>query len=279
MRGQATSTPCGPAALRRSSLLGALLLAGSASMARADEPHDHWELGEARAFGAGRVDLGTVQHLVLAAGWGKPHWTWAGVEAHGALGLDFAAASADLRLALLVLDLSAGLRTTHAFRHVPLPDEPHHDGLPLGGGFSYRTFDLYASGVVPSPGGLALWEVNAVRFLDRPAGSQIYEEWLRVVCAQPWCAVARLAWAARLRGGALYLGAGAEWAFADGRPGPELVRVGPVASWRLGPHLALQGVLYLPISDPDRLALLDRVNGLLVVSWTFASGDGPPRLP
>lgn len=264
---------------RRGVLAAALLLATAPAPARADEAEDRWERGEARAFGAGRVDLGTVQHLGLAAGWGKPHWTWGGAEAHGALGLDFASASADLRLALLAVDLSAGLRTTHAFRHVPLPEQARHDRLPKGGGFSYRTLDLFASGALPTPGGLALWEVNAVRFLDPPAGAHIYEEWLRAVCAPRWCGVARLAWVARLRGGALHVGPGAEWAFLDGRGGAELIRVGPVASWRLWPHLVLQGALYLPVSDPDRLALLDRVNAVVVLSWTFASGDAPPRFP
>ena len=264
---------------RRRALAAALLLLGAAPLAGADEPEDHWERGEARAFGAGRVDLGTLQHLSLAAGFGKPHWTWGGVEVHGALGLGFAAAAADLRVALLVFDLWAGLRTTRAFQHLPLPEAPRHEGLPEGGGFTYRTLDLFASGAVPTPGGLALWEVNAVRFVDPPAGAQIYEEWLRAVCAPPWCGVARLAWAARLRGGALYLGAGAEWAFEDGRPGPELVRLGPVVSWRLWPHLVFQGAVYAPVSDPDRLALLDRVNAVLVLTWTFATGDSSPRFP
>jgi len=266
--------------LRPFSLIAAALLAaGAARPASADEAQDRWEAGEARWFLAGRADLGTVEHLALSAGWGKPHWLWGGVEAHGVAGLDFGAASANLRVALLVVDLWGGLRSTRAWRHVPLPDVPHQDGLPKGGGMTYATLDLFTSGVVPTPGGLALWEVNAVRFLDPPAGTQTYEEWLRVVCAQPWCGVARLAWVARLREGALHLGAGAEWAFLDGRGGADLVRVGPVLSWRLWPHLALQGALYWPVSDPDRLGFLDRVNAVVVLGFTAATGDPPPRFP
>jgi hypothetical protein len=260
-------------------LLVALALASAAGPSRADEPQDRWEAGAPRLFLAGRADAGTAQHLGLALGWGKPHWMWGGAEAHGALGLDFASASADLRLALLVADLSVGLRSTRAFRHLPLPDAPRHDAIPTGAGSTSVTLDLFASGLVPTPGGLALWEVNAVRFLNPPPGEQRYEEWLRVVCGGRWCAVARLAWAARLRGGALHLGAGAEWAFADGRSGSELVRLGPVVSWRLWPHLALQGAVYVPVSDPDRLPLLDRVNAVVVLGWTFATGDPPPAFP
>jgi hypothetical protein len=260
-------------------LAAALLMAGIAAPCRADEPEDHWEGGEARFFLSGRADVGTVQHLGLAAGWGKPHWMWGGVEAHGVLGFDFASASADLRISLLVADLTVALRSTHAFRHMPLPDAPWYDAIPTGPGSTYRTLDLFATGVVPTPGGLALWEVNAVRFLNPPPGAERYEEWLRAVCAGQWCGVARLAWAARLRAGALYLGAGAEWAFLDGRPGPDLVRVGPVFSWRLWPHLALQGAVYLPVSDPDRLRFIDSVNAVVALGWTFATGDSPPAFP
>lgn len=259
-------------------LLAAALLAAAAAPSRADESEEHWEAGEPRLFLSARADAGTIEHVGLAAGWGKPHWLWGGVEAHGVLFLDFASASADLRLSLLLADLTVGLRRTHAFRHLPLPEAPWYDAIPTGGGSTYLTLDLFGSGVVPTPGGLALWEVDAVRFLD-PLPAARYEEWLRAVCGGRWCAVAKLAWTASLRGGALYLGAGAEWAFADGRPGPDLVRLGPVISWRLWPHLSLQGALYLPVSDPDRLGFLDSVNGVLVLSWTFATGDAPPAFP
>ncbi len=100
-----------------------------------------------------------------------------------------------------------------------------------------------------------------------------------MVCAPPWCGMAGLSWLASLGGGALYLGAGAEWAFLDGRSGRDLVRLGPVFSWQLGPHLTLEGDIYWPISDPDRFSLLDRVNGSVTLGFTFATGDKSPRFP
>jgi hypothetical protein len=256
----------------------ALLAVSPGASVRADEAKDPWEDGAARWFASGRLDLGTFEHLGLAAGYGKPHWMWGGVEAHGILGLDFGAVAANLRLALLVGDLWAGLRATHAWEHVPMPEQPHYDAVAKAGGFTYRTLDLFASGLLPTPGGLVLWEANFVRFLDAPAGA-IYEEWLRVVCVPPWCGVARLGWVARLRDGALHVGLGGEWAFLDGRSGEELVRLGPILTWRIWPHLALQGYVYFPVSDPDRLAFLDRVNATLILSFTIATGSPPPRFP
>lgn len=187
-------------AARLPALLATALLAATCQAVRADEVEDWWEGGETRWFLGGRVDLGTFEHLGLAAGWGKPHWMWAGVEAHGVASLDFGSASANVRLALPAIDLSAGWRVTRAWWHLPLPDLPSQPTLPEAGGFAYQALDLIGFGVLPTPGGLALWEVNAVRILDPPPGAQIYEEWLRMVCAPPWCGMARLAWMASLRG-------------------------------------------------------------------------------
>src|SRR5512137_2857538 len=259
-------------------LVVSALLAVTPSAPRADEPVDPWEAAERRLFPAGRVDLGTFQHVGIAAGYGKPHWMWAGVEAHAALGLDFGMLAANLRIALLLGDLWAGLRVTRTWQHVPMPPVLGLDAVAKGGGFTYRTGDLFASGVVPTPGGLLLWEANFVRFLDAPPMA-IYEEWLKVVCIPPWCGVARLGWVARLADGALNVGAGAEWAFLDGRGGQELVRVGPILSWRLFPHLVVQGYAYFPVSDPDRLGFLDRINATLEISYTFATGTGTPAFP
>lgn len=254
------------------------LVAASPTASRADAAADPWEHGASRFFLAGRADLGTFEHVGIAAGYGKPHWMWGGLEAHGALGLDFGMLAANLRLALLLGDLWAGLRVTRAWQHVPMPPETGLSGVAREGGFTYRTGDLFTSGAIPTPGGLVLWEANLVRFLEAPPMA-IYEEWLKVVCVPPWCGVARLGWVARLRDGALHVGAGAEWAFLDGRGGADLVRVGPVASWRVWPHLLVQGYAYVPVSDPDRLGFLDRIDATLVITWTVATGTGGAAFP
>jgi hypothetical protein len=97
---------------RRLLLVVSLLLAVTPSAPRANEPVDPWEAGESRLFLAGRVDLGTFEHVGIATGYGKTHWMWAGLEAHAALGLDFGMLAANLRIALLLGDLWAGLRVT-----------------------------------------------------------------------------------------------------------------------------------------------------------------------
>jgi hypothetical protein len=159
-----------------------------------------------------------------------------------------------------------------------MPAEPGYGAVARAGGFTYRSADIFASGAVPVPGGLLLWEANFVCVLRPPEGA-LYEEWLKIVCVPPWCGVARLGWVARLRDGALHVGVGAEWAFLDGRATTELVRLGPVLSWRIWPHVVLQGYLYFPVSDPDRLGFLDRINATLVLSYGIATGVKPPLFP
>jgi hypothetical protein len=248
--------------------------------ARPDAPGDPWEQGEPRPFLSGAVRLGTSEHAAVAAGYGKPFHTWGGVQAEGWLGTDFAAAAVGLRVDLRAVDLAASLRTTRTFSILPLPDVARHDSLPRGGGFTYRTLDLGGSGGVPVLGGVALWQVQAVRFLDPPAGAQIYEQTLRLVCKPPWCATAQAGWLLSLRQGALLAGPAVEWAFRTGRgDATPLIRVGPLLSWRLWPHIQLQGGFRYPVSDPDRLPFQALLRVFLVLSYGVATGEQSPRFP
>ena len=60
------------------------------STALGDEPRSRWNDAEPRPFLAAGVDLGSSEHVALAAGYGKPHARWGGLIAHGYLSLDFA---------------------------------------------------------------------------------------------------------------------------------------------------------------------------------------------
>jgi hypothetical protein len=236
--------------------------------------------GESRAFASGLVELGLPEHAVLAAGYGKPFYLWGGAQAEGWLGLDFTSFSGALRANLRAVDLVVGLRTTKTWRIMPLPDEPHHDALPTDGGFTYRTLDLGASGGLPVPGGFAVWQVQAVHFLDPPQGVQIYEQLLRVACKPPWCADALAGWLVEARRGALLAGPVADWAFVTGRSGVDpFIRVGGALQWRLWPHVNLVGSFLYPISSPDHLGFGDSITGQVGFSYTFATGTPAPRFP
>jgi hypothetical protein len=240
---------------------------------------DPWARGEPRPFLAGGLDLGVPVHGLLAAGYGKPHLLWGGLLAQGWLSNDFAAARAGVKVDLMALALEAGLRTTRTFAHLPLPDEARHERFPSRHGFVSRTLDLSATGGLPLGPGFAIYEVLGVRLLSSHGDVQLYDEVLRFVYRPPWLATASAGWLASLRGGALLAGGRAQWAFHAGRGGDPFVRAGPLVYWRLWPHLAMCGELLYPLSNPDALGFTAPIEAFLVLSFTAATGEGPPRFP
>ncbi len=246
--------------------------------ALADEPQDRWAQGEPRPFLSAQVDLGSSQHVALAAGYGKPHAMWGGLLLQGFLTTDTAALRLGGQIDLQAIALEAGLRLDSSFKTVPLPDVARHTRLPGENGFDSRTLDLSASGGLPLGPGFVLLEVQGVRQLSPLGHVQVRDDLLRIVYRTPWLGVAGAGWVARLRGGALLLGGRAQWAFATGRSGDPFVRLGPLVDWRRQPRLGLAGELLYPVSTPDRLGFADQVSAFLVLSFTAATGDRP-QLP
>lgn len=268
-----------PVARRARRALLVALLAASSPAALGDEPRSRWSDGEPRPFLSAGVDLGSSEHVAVAAGWGQPHARWGGVVAHGWLSRDFTAARAGAMVDLEAVALEGGVRWVRTFEHLPLPLQDRHGELPGGDGFVSRTLDLTAKGGLPLGPGFAIYEVAAVRSLSSRRDVHLYDELYRIVYRPDWLATASAGWVASLRGGALLLGGRALWAFETGRGGDPLVMVGPGIYWRLWPHVALAGELLYPVSSPDRLGVLDSLNAFLVLSFRAATGDPPPRLP
>ncbi|MFO0583117.1 MAG: hypothetical protein U0229_12665 [Anaeromyxobacter sp.] len=261
----------------RAAALAALLF--TTAPARADVPEDPWQAGEARPFVAGLVDLGSSQAALVAAGWGKPHFMWAGAVTRGWLTTDFAAVRPGVRVDLAALGLEAGLRFGRSFKHLTMPEADDHAALPERHGYTARMLDLSASGGLPAGPGFAIYEVLGVKLLSRHGEVDVYDELLRIVYRPPWLATASAGWLASLRNGALLAGGRAQWAFHTGRGGDPFVRAGPLVYWRAWPHVALVGELLYPVSKPDRLGFTDPIEAFLVFEVTAASGMSPPRFP
>jgi hypothetical protein len=262
----------------RCALLGALL-AASTSAALGDEPRSPWNDAEPRPFLSAGVDLGTSEHVAVAAGYGKPHARWAGLIAHGYLSLDYAAARVGAKVDLEALTLEVGVRWVRTFEHLPLPIRDRHTEIPGGDGFVSRVLDLSAKGGLPLGPGFAIYEVAAVRQLSSHGDVHLYDELYRIVYRPEWLGTASAGWLASLRGGALLLGGRALWAFETGRDGDPLVMLGPVIYWRLWPHIALAGELLYPVSSPDSLGFMDSAAAFAVLSFRAATGEPPPRFP
>lgn len=262
----------------RRALLGALL-AAACSAALADEPRNRGDETEPRRFLSAGVDLGTSQHVALAAGYGKPDARWGGLIAHGYLTLNSAAARVGAKVDLEALALEGGVRWVRTFEHLPLPVQRRHTRIPGGDGFESRVLDLSAKGGLPLGPGFAIYEVAGVRQLSSHGDVHLYDELYRIVYRPDWLGTVSAGWLASLRGGTALLGGRALWAFESGRGGDPLVMIGPVTYWRLWPHIALAGELLYPVSNPDSLGFMDSIAAFAVLSFRAATGDPPPRFP
>lgn len=236
-----------------------------------------WSDGPARPFLSTRLDGGLYARTLVAAGWGKPHWAWAGLQGQALVSRDYASVTGGLRANLLAVDLEVDLRRSRPWRHRFLESAAEHRSAELDAGPRGRaevtSLDVDLTGVVPTPGGLALWEVTWIRLLDAPAGVQLYEEWNRVVQGRDGI-LFRAAWMAGLAGNRLRVGPLGEAVALPGR-GAVVWRAGGAGSWSLGPRLDLTGFVALPISSPDRLDFMDALNGSLALRWTWATGPKP----
>lgn len=268
-----------PSASRAGRALLAVALAASFPAAYGDEPRSRWADGVPRPFLSAGVDLGSSEHVVLAAGYGKPHASWAGLLAHGYLSRDCAAARIGAKVDLEAVALEGGLRLVRTFEHLPLPIADRHTEIPGGKGFYSRVLDLSARGGFPLGSGFAMYEVLGVYQLSSHGDVHLYDELYRIVYRPPWLATASGGWMASLRGGALLVGGRVLWAFETGRGGDPLVSLGPAVYWRLWPHLAVAGELLAPVSSPDRLGFMDSIAAFAVLSFRAATGDEPPRFP
>lgn len=264
--------------------LSANLVALPSWAAEASEPSEEKSLGywgdqPARPFVSGEVAVGAMNVVEVAAGYGKPHFLWAGVKADGIVTTDFASTSAGLRLNGLLLNAYAGVRRTVAFSHrFPVVKEAYtkedikDDGQPR---LRYTSFDGVLSGVVPAGPIVGFWGARGVWMLDAPSGQAVFSEFFRYTAHEPRAFLVHTAWWWRFMNDALLVGPAADLAATPGRD--PVVRVGGSVLVALGPHLSCDVIGTFPVSSPDpALGALFQAWGTAVLRWRWATGDPHP---
>jgi hypothetical protein len=215
--------------------------------------------------------MGALADARLMVGYGRPHWTWGGVElgvlstTQAGLGLIRA------RLALVVLDLAVTWRRTWSYaRTTPLRRGSYTDAeLEDGPGARYDSVDVWAWGLAPVPLGLIDWELEAVHTYGIGGERDVYEEYLRAVAHPGWLATARLGyqlWFAQQRGLAGPL-VELTWLPERGL----LQRVGGDVSWAFSPAWDLILRLTVPTTSPDELGFFNGLGGTLRARYRWAS--------
>jgi hypothetical protein len=248
-----------------------------------NKPLSYWEPGEARPFVSGRFD-GSVNFakVQVAAGYGKPHWIWVGIEAFAITTTEFGGGFVGARASTPVLDISYGVRDNRSYLHgylVPAgrhtASEVREETLPKQ---RYLVSELEISGVIPALGGYAIWDVDAERILDAPQGVEVYEESLRVI-TRKWAIGTRVGFVYPFgRDGVLKAGLLAEYVITPDRPS-NVARLGPAMVLSITDHTEMVGALTLPISSPDSLGPVVGSWGVLGLRYKWATGDRNPHFP
>ncbi|MDB4976604.1 MAG: hypothetical protein JWN48_4945 [Myxococcaceae bacterium] len=245
----------------------------SAHSAAPMSAREYWSSGRPRPFAAVVLDAGASVRGRLMLGYGKPHWTWAGLELEAASTSDTAITAARARIALVVADVALAFRRTSAYRRTWVEREQSYSDADLKGRprASYRSLDLDVWGLIPAGSGLVQWELETVRLYGIPRNADVYEEWLRAPVRPPWTTAARLAYAYTFWHGRASAGAMGEWLWLGGRGA--LYRLGPLLSYAFTPHWEATLLLTTPVSSPDQLSFFSGLYGTIRVRWKFASGE------
>jgi hypothetical protein len=243
-----------------------------------------WSHGDTRWFISARPELGTpYAKPYVSAGYGKPHWIWAGADLNAISTLEFIQGYAGLRASSPVLDLAFGWRDTSSFGKgwlTPAASFNRADVLDGPGPRArYWAWEGEAVALAPLPYSAIVVDMIAVKTLDVPAGKYVYDESYRVVVKDSLFEILRVGLVARLLPeDALKVGVLSELIFGTGR-GHSVVRVGPVASFQLTDHLEAVGGVTFAVSTPDSLGLTLSTYGIAGLRYRWATGERAPKLP
>ncbi|MEZ4254954.1 MAG: hypothetical protein R3A78_04445 [Polyangiales bacterium] len=244
----------------------------------------YWSMGKPRWFVSTQSELGTVYAKpYVSAGYGMPHWIWAGLDLNAITTLGMQQVYSGLRVATPVFNLGLGVRDTWSFgRPFLAPRERFRErdvSDAAGSAARYLAFESEAMAVVPLPYSALAFNFIVVDMLDKPDGAYVFDESYRTVVRNSAFFVFRFTALARLlRNDCLKAGVLTEFITNTGRE-HGVVRVGPVAMLQLTDHLSVQAGLTVPVWSPDDLGLLLGAYGLAGFRYQWASDESDPKAP
>lgn len=244
----------------------------------------YWSRGRARWFLSTRSELGTPYvKPYFSAGYGQPHWLWAGVDVNAIVTPEFLQGYFGVRAASPVLDLAFGWRNTKSFTKPLLEPKASYDREDVldarNARARYWAWEAEAVAILPLPHAALVGDFVAVHLLDVPAGRLVYDESYRAVVKGATFGVIRAVAIARvLKEDALKVGLIGEVVFGTGRDKP-VTRLGPVVALQVTDHLEALGGLTLATSTPDALGLSLGAYGVCGLRYRWATGEPAPKLP
>jgi hypothetical protein len=240
----------------------------------------YWELGRTRPFLATTVDIGVAYVKPrLQAGYGRPFWSWIGVEAYPIVGLSGTGYYAGAHAAIPGLSLRGGTRYFFPFARSLLEPQASYDrtdlGIVEGPRADYLALEGELVATAPLFSGSVFGVLTGYRLALVEPDYYLFEEGLRVVMDPPYVWRGRVGYLLAFgRDAAIRLGGAAE---VIGIPGRDefVVRAGVIASVAMTAQLEAQASLIPVLVSPDRLGLAGGDFGQLGVRYTWASGSQP----
>jgi hypothetical protein len=261
-------------------------LSGSASVAALEtsdqagdaRPQNYWESQGARWFVGGDLAAGAFNRVRVGAGYGKPHWMWAGVDAQAASTTEFATGLVGLRADLLLINATVAARSTWSYSRRRLAIAESYRDADLTRTAErmsrYVSLDAWLWGYLPAGPLLGYWEFGAIWVPSVPRDGGVFEEFLRHPMVGATALSGRLVVWVPLLDDALLVGPAAD--VVDTSERGALWRAGPSVGAQLTDHLRADAAWTFAVASPDRLDWFTESWGLGRVTWTWATGEPEP---
>lgn len=243
-----------------------------------------WELGRARPFLALSVDAGYLYvRPRFTAGYGRPFWSWLGIEAYPLLSSAGIGHYSGAAAALPGLTFRAGTRYFYPFSRSFLEPKAHFTRsdteLLRGPKADYLAYEGELTATLPLFRGSVFAVLTGYRTARVAEGYFLFEESLRAVIKPPYIWRARLGYLMALsKNGAIRLGITSE---ILGLPGRDafIVRGGLLGSVLIDAHLEAQASFIPVLVSPDSLGMAGGDFGQLGIRYRWASDSKPRSAP
>ncbi len=242
-----------------------------------------WKAGRERWFFAATGELGNFYlRTTGAAGYGRPHWSWGGVEGSSAISPNGGVLYGGLHFARSWLDVRAGARYTFTSQHYLSPRETYtkdQTEITSGPKLRYAMLEAEAASGFPAPRGAVFGIFGVYHPLVTQEAYYMVDPAFQMVTAPGLSWRARVGYTARVDRWDMFRIGGAVELLGNTPRGLVVVRVGPSVTALLTHHLEAYGAALLVVHSRDTLGLSAGQLGELGFRYRWATGDRWPEVP
>lgn len=244
----------------------------------------YWGAAPPRLFGAVVFETAGISvKTELDAGYGRPHFMWAGVQADAKLSLSSLAFFGGLRAVAPWGSVRFGPRFVTAANQKLIPEAEVVTKTMLDAGeglrSKYLSLDAEAAFQIPLPFGSIGLLATGYGLVSVVDDFYVFEDSLRVVIEPPFVGRFRASYLAPIGSPAtLRVGALAELIYNPGREYFN-VRLGPAVAVSLTHHLEAVASVALSVYNPDEIGVSGADLGQIGLRYRWASDDLWPEFP